>query len=106
MTKQQYKLCKAIIRYRYVDKIIKNTSLKDYMDLQYQLDYQLDFSDDNMDMHTLVTLKNPLQEEFESRRSKHWKSNMTLFFAGVAAVASLISASPYIGQWLTRLMPQ
>lgn len=106
MTKQQYKLCKAIIRYRYVDKIIENTYIEDYIDLQHQLDYQLDFSDDNMDAHTLVTLKNPLQEEFESRRTGHWKSNLTLVFAGLAAVASLISASPCIKQWLTQLLPK
>ena len=28
MTKQQYKLCKVIIRYRYMDKIIKNTAFE------------------------------------------------------------------------------
>lgn len=106
MTKYQYKLCKKVIHYRHLNKILEKSHVDDYIELQMQLNSQLNFSDDNMDSRTIVTLQPSLQEEFETYHSSQLKNNLTLFFAGLAAIASLISASPHIAQWLQQLTQQ
>lgn len=57
MTKRQYKICKCVVRFKRLDIILAKTKIGDYIDLQDAIGAKnLDFSDDNMDKNTEVTL--------------------------------------------------
>ena len=73
MTDNQYKIFKAVRRYRTLPEILTATGISDYLTLQEDAGVgMLDFSDCEMDEKTIVTLTNPAAEAFESRRRSDW----------------------------------
>lgn len=91
MTKQQYKLCKAIVRYRYMDIILDKMKLSDYYALYDSLGpSNIETSDCNMDSKTIVKLKSPLLDEFEAYRTSMNYKRLTLFFSALAAITGIV----------------
>lgn len=73
LTDNQYKIFKAVRKYRTLPKILTATGISDYLTLQEDAGVgMLDFSDCEMDEKTIVTLTNPAAEAFESRRRSDW----------------------------------
>lgn len=102
MTKRQYKLCKYVLRYKKLGKITEKAEI-DYLGFQAELNYQLNFSDTELNDNTEVKLKQPLQAEYETYLSDRRRSNLTIGISAVAAIGSAISAAPHIVQWLSTL---
>lgn len=60
MTDNQYKIFKAVRKYRTLPEILTATGISDYLTLQEDAGVgMLDFSDCEMDEKTIVTLTNP-----------------------------------------------
>lgn len=90
MTKKQYQLCKTIFRYKTLGAITRIVDV-DYLTLQQELNNQLNFSDGEIDDDTVVTLKNSLQNDYESYRSDMIRSNLSMALSAIAAIAAITS---------------
>lgn len=97
MTKQQYKLCKAVIRYKYLTKILKKTKINSYIKFQENLSYKLNFSDSNMDSKTIVSLQTDLQEAYETYRARIIDTWITRGLALSALLISMLALLSEIG---------
>jgi hypothetical protein len=74
LTDNQYKIFKAVRKYRTLPKILTATGISDYLTLQEDAGVgMLDFSDCEMDEKTIVTLTNPAAEAYEERHRYDWK---------------------------------
>lgn len=92
MTNAQYKIYKAVLRYRNLQKILEVTGVGDYMDLQDAVGVNmLDFSDNRMDEKTVVTLTNAATEAYEERQRKNWGFRITQLIALYGAVVATIA---------------
>ena len=73
LTDNQYKIFKAVRKYRTLPEILTATGISDYLTLQEDAGVgMLDFSDCEMDEKTIVTLTNPAAEAYESRSRSDW----------------------------------
>lgn len=73
LTDNQYKIFKAVRKYRTLPKILTATGISDYLTLQEDAGVgMLDFSDCEMDEKTIVTLTNAAAEAYESRSRSDW----------------------------------
>lgn len=96
MTKKQIEICKKVVKYRNLNKILFETGVSDYFELQVIMgEGVLRFSDTEMDECTEVFLSDSTMEEFENRREK---SIDTLFTRGMAIAAFVISLIALLGQ--------
>lgn len=92
LTDNQYKIFKAVRKYRTLPEILTATGLSDYLTLQEDAGVgMLDFSDCEMDEKTIVTLTNPAAEAFESRRRNDWDFFLTHVVAVYAAIMATIA---------------
>ena len=74
MTDNQYKIFKAVRRYRTLPEILTATGISDYLTLQEDAGVgMLDFSDCEMDEKTIVPLTTPAAEAYEERHRYDWK---------------------------------
>lgn len=74
MTDKQYRIYKAVRKYRTLPKILESTGISDYPTLQDEAGIgMLDFSDNRMDEKTVVTLTDHAAEAYESRHRFNWK---------------------------------
>ena len=74
MTDNQYKIFKAVRKYRTLPEILTATGISDYLTLQEDAGVgMLDFSDCDMDEKPIVTLTNPAAEAYEERHRYDWK---------------------------------
>lgn len=75
MTNRQYKIFKAVRKYRKLPAILTATKCADYMALQNEAGVgMLDFADTNMDDNTVITLTNRAAEAYEAQRREDWKA--------------------------------
>lgn len=92
LTDNQYKIFKAVRKYRTLPKILTATGISDYLTLQEDAGVgMLDFPDCEMDEKTIVTLTNPATEAFESRRRNDWDFFLTHIVAVYAAKMATIA---------------
>ena len=88
MTDNQYKIFKAVRKYRTLPEILTATGISDYLALQEDAGVgMLDFSDCEMDEKTIVTAA----EAFESRRRNDWDFFLTHVVAVYAAIMATIA---------------
>jgi len=98
MTEYQYNICQKVVKYKNMDRILKECGFPDYIDLYNVIGItQVIISDANMDEHTIVTLEEPLMEEFEKLR-KNKRQNLvslilTVYTAIMTSIATAISIS-------------
>ena len=110
MTKHQYKLCKLVIRYKHLDKILNHSKLSNeggnaYIQLQELLNCQLVFENINDD-HTIVTLSTPLQEEFEHRRQDNVRWIATSLISLIALIKSFMPELTAVAASIWKLLMQ
>nr|DAN24873.1 MAG TPA: hypothetical protein [Caudoviricetes sp.] len=92
LTNNQYRIFKAVRKYRTLPKILSATGISDYLTLQEDAGIgMLDFSDCEMDENTIVTLTNPAAEALESRRRANWDFFLTHIVAVYAAIMATIA---------------
>lgn len=92
MTNNQKKLCKIIVKEKYLNRILSTSGIKDYLDLQYCFEpNMLDFSDYEMNENTIVTLTTPLLEEFEKECRNSFREWFTWILSICAIIISIIS---------------
>ena len=96
MTNRQAKLCKDIIRYKKLDKVLRRNKDIDYLDLQDILGPRnLDFSDSSMDENTEVFLREELRDQYEQHQRYHFsdvRAWITLVIAVLAFTLSVFNA--------------
>ncbi len=98
MTNYQYKICRIIVRYKHLGKILAKVRVGDYLDLQLVLDVDaLTFADDNFDDNTLVGLSTKWTEDFENHRRGRFNRRFTNVIAVLALIISAISLLSQIG---------
>lgn len=92
MTNRQAKLCKEIIRYKKLGEVLRRNKDIDYLELQDILGPgNLDFSDSRMDENTVITLTEPLRDQYE----QHLRSGSSEIRAWVTlaiAIAAFIKS--------------
>ena len=92
MTNRQAKLCKEIIRYKKLGEVLRRNKDIDYLELQDILGPgNLDFSDSRMDENTVITLTEPLRDQYE----QHLRSGYSEIRAWVTlaiAIAAFIKS--------------
>lgn len=92
MTDKQYRIFKAVRKYRTLQKILDKTKVGDYIDLQNAVDNDmLDFSDNRMDENTIVTLTNRASEELETRLRDDWDKRFTRCIAVYGAITGTVA---------------
>lgn len=95
MTNRQYKIFKAVRKFRKLPAILTATDCVDYMALQNEAGVgMLDFADTNMDDNTVITLTNRAAEAYEAQRREDWKelrSWITLAIAIYGAATGTIA---------------
>lgn len=98
MTNRQIKVCKIIRKYRKLPVILKKSKISDYLELQEFFEpYSLEFSDDEMDEHTEVFLKNHLIEEVETCSRQAFNTWFTRVLSILAFVISVIALLGQLG---------
>ena len=98
MTKQQYKICKFILKCDSLEKVTKKFDL-DYLELQYKLGTgSVDFSDDNMDEDTHISLTDSILDTYEEHHRKLMNTRITQSIAFWGAVTGTISLLIHIVQ--------
>lgn len=92
MTKQQVKICKIILRYKTLNKILQKANLEDWEELQMSFKpWMLEESDPDEKGNTVITLNNKLLEEFENRRNELFYKRIPLILSIVALIVSIFS---------------
>lgn len=92
MTNRQAKLCKEIIRYKKLGKVLRRNKDIDYLELQDILGPEnLDFSDSRMDENTVVTLTEPLRDQYERHRRSDF-SEIRAWVTLAIAIAAFIKS--------------
>ena len=98
MTKEQYKICKFILKCNRLYEVTQKFNL-DYSDLQYKLGLgALEFSDDNMDENTQITLTDGILDIYEKYHRELVDTRITRAIAFYGAVTGTISLLIYIVQ--------
>ena len=89
MTNRQVKICRCIQKYHKLNIVLTKCKIDNYLDLQYDMDpYTLDFSNDNMDESTVLSLPHPLLNDYEERIRQ---INDVIFTRAIAVAALIIS---------------
>ena len=92
MTKQQYKIYTAVLKYKKLGKVLKVTKVSDYIKLQETVGANmLEFSDMKYDDDTDVTLSTKAADEYESRKEDYISKTITNSIAGYGAIVATIS---------------
>ena len=92
MTKRQAKLCKEIIQYKKLGEVLRRNKDIDYLELQDILGPEnLDFSDSRMDENTVVTLTEPLRDQYERHRRSDF-SEIRAWVTLAIAIAAFIKS--------------
>lgn len=95
MTKQQYKICKIIRKYKYESKILKRLNSDDFQDISdveiellpfhLEIDYYTD--PDN----SVVQLTTPLIEELEKREIENMRANLPIAISICSLIISIVA---------------
>lgn len=92
MTNRQYKIFKAVRKYRKLPAILTATNCPDYMALQNEAGVgMLDFADTNMDDNTVITLTNRAAEAYEARRREDFDKTFTRCAAIYGAITGTVA---------------
>lgn len=92
MTNRQYKIFKAVRKYRKLPAILTAAKCADYIDLQNEAGVgMLDFADTNMDDNTVITLTNLATEAYEARWRHNFEFRATQIIAAYAAIVATIA---------------
>lgn len=92
MTNRQRKICRNVLRYKKLNKVLKKSGISDYNEIQDMLGPgNLDFSDNNMDENTEIFLENNCIEELERHRWTIFRECITWVLSLCAIAISLIS---------------
>lgn len=98
MTNRQYKICRAVVRYKYLGKVLAKTRVGDYLDLQIALTPDaLIFADSNLNDDTFIALSDEWAEDFENRRRSQFDRLFTNLIAILALIISAVSLLSQIG---------
>ena len=91
MNKQQYKICKLILKQPKLTKITKKLNL-DYIELQEKFDnYMLNFSDNNFDENTHIYITDKLMSEYEEYRRNNISLKFSIVIGTVGAITGITS---------------
>lgn len=104
MTNRQRRICKNILRYKNLNKVLEKSKISDYMEIQEIMGPgALDFSDYNMDENTEIFLEDAYIEEVE----RHHSRMIDVWFTRIMALAALvISIFAMLGQLgILKLQP-
>lgn len=92
MTNRQAKLCKETIRYKKLGEVLRRNKDIDYLELQDILGPgNLDFSDSHMDENTVVTLTEPLRDQYEQHLRSGSSEIRAWITLGIAIAAFALS---------------
>lgn len=92
MTNQQAKLCKLILKYKYLDIILKKSNISEEGQLEEILyPYILDFSDSNDSKRTIVELPNSAIIELEDRQKVALRDRITWGILICTMIISIIA---------------
>lgn len=92
MTKRQRKICKNILRYKNLNKVLQKCKISDYIEIQDILGPgNLDFSDNEMDENTELFLEDALIEELERHRWTIFRECFTWLLSLGAIIISIIA---------------
>lgn len=92
MTKRQRKVCRNVLRYKNLNKVLQKSGISDYIEIQEFLGPGvLDFSDDNMDDNTELFLNDACIEELERHRWSICRDCTTWVLSLCAIIISLIA---------------
>ena len=95
MTKRQIKICKCAMKYKKLNIVLQKCQIGDYLDIQYILEpYTLEFSDDNMDDDTEISLQNDAIEELEKHRQfilDNWITRIVAIWGAITGTIALVA---------------
>lgn len=87
MTNKQALVCKCILKYRYLNRVLSKSGIRDYLELQDIIPTKyLVFSDINMDDNTQIELQGDLLAEYEERK----RTFLNIRFAQAMSILSFI----------------
>lgn len=91
MTKEQYKLCGMIIRYKQLDKILRHAKLESYLELNYAFPpLTISYSDADISDSCTVTIDDGFLEEYVQMKKKKGKEVADAVFTAIGVVGSLV----------------
>lgn len=92
MTDRQYEICKNVLKYKTLGKILKKAKIDNYTMLQEHFSCNsLEFSDWHYDDNTQVFLDRSLLEKFETRKKHDRRHLITTIIAICGAVTGTLS---------------
>ena len=92
MTRRQRRICKNVLRYKKLNKVLKKSRVSDYIEIQDILGPgNLIFSDDNMNDETTITLDNPFVEDLEQHDWTIFRECFTWILSLIAITISLVA---------------
>lgn len=91
MTKEQYKLCGIICRYKQLDKVLRRAKLESYLELNYAFPpLTISYSDADISDSCTVIIDDGFLEEYAQMRKQRRKEVSDAVFTAIGVVGSLV----------------
>ncbi len=91
MTKEQYKLCGIICRYKQLDKVLRRAKLESYLELNYAFPpLTISYSDTDISDSCTVIIDDGFLEEYAQMRKQRRKEVADAVFTAIGVVGSLV----------------
>ena len=108
MVRKKMKICKNIIKYKKLGKILQKSHIPDYLSLQEEFEPgALDFSDYEFENDTIVYMTDDLLEEYEEQKDATFYRRGPFIISIISLIMSVFALLATIGSesvlWTTIL---
>lgn len=97
MTKEQYKLCGMILRYKQLDKVLRRAKLESYLELNYAFPpLTISYSDADISDSCTVIIDDGFLEEYAQMRKQRRKAVVDAALAVIGVVGSVVGVISFL----------
>lgn len=97
MTKEQYKLCGMILRYKQLDKVLRRAKLESYLGLNYAFPpLTISYSDADISDSCAVIIDDSFLEEYAQMRKQRRKAVVDAVLAVIGVVGSVVGVISFL----------